>query len=71
MLWASLSHVWHRWRAALHLVKPATVIAWHRRGFHLFWTWKSRRRTGRPSIAKDVRVLIRQLSSQNPLWGAP
>lgn len=71
MLWASLLHVWRRWRSALHLVRPETVIAWHRRGFRLFWTWKSRRRTGRPSVPKDVRVLIRELSSQNPLWGAP
>ena len=44
---------------------------WHRRGFRLFWTWKSGRRTGRPSVPKDVRILIRELSSQNPLWGAP
>ena len=71
MLWASLLHVWRRWRSALHLVTPETVIAWHRRGFRLFWTWKSRRRIGRPSVPKDVRVLIRELSSQNPLWGAP
>ena len=71
MVWAWLSHVWHRWRSALHVVKPATVIGWHRRGFRLFWTWKSRRRTGRPCVAKDVRALIRELSSQNPLWGAP
>ena len=71
MLWVWLSHVWHRWLSALHFVKPATVISWHRHGFRLFWTWKSRRRTGRPSVSKDVRVLIRELSSQNPLWGAP
>jgi putative transposase len=71
MLWASLLHVWRRWRSALHLVKPETVIAWHRRGFRLFWTWKSRRHTGRSRVPKDVRVLIRELSAQNPLWGAP
>ena len=53
------------------MLKPATVIAWHRRGFRLFWTWKSRRRTGRPSVPKDVRVLIRELSLQTPLWGGP
>ena len=63
--------LWRRWRSALHLVKPETIIAWHRRGFRFFWTWKSRGRTGRPSVPKDVRVLIRELSSQNPLWGAP
>ena len=67
MLWVWLSHAWDRWRSALHLVKPATVITWHRRGFRLFWTWKSRRRSGPPSVSKDVRMLIRELSSQNPL----
>jgi putative transposase len=52
-------------------VKPETVVAWHRRGFRLFWTWKSRRRTGRPTVSADVRGLIRTMSDANPLWGAP
>jgi transposase InsO family protein len=55
----------------LCIVKPETVIAWHRRGFRLFWTWKSRQRIGRPGLAADVRGLIRELSTANPLWGAP
>ena len=55
----------------MHIVKPDTVIGWHRRGFRLFWTWKSRQRTGRPGVPADVRALIRELSSANPLWGAP
>jgi len=71
MFWAWLSSVWRGWRGALHVVKPETVIGWHRRGFRLFWTWKSRCRTGRPSVSMDVRDLIRELSSANPLWGAP
>ena len=71
MLWAWLSRVWRGWRSALHVVRPETVIAWHRRGYRLFWTWKSRHRTGRPSVPKEVRALIRELSSANPLWGAP
>jgi hypothetical protein len=53
------------------IVKPDTVVAWHRKGFRLFWTWKSRQRTGRPAVAADVRALIRQIARQNPLWGAP
>jgi transposase InsO family protein len=53
------------------LVKPDTVVAWHRRGFQLFWTWKSRRRTGRPTLQSDVRVLIRTMADANPFWGAP
>src|SRR6185295_18077309 len=47
-LWAWLSRSWAGWRTALVIVKPETVVGWHRRGFRLFWTWKSRRRIGRP-----------------------
>jgi len=57
--------------AALHVVQPATVLAWHRRGFRLFWTWKSQHRTGRPGVPADVCALIREMSTANPLWGAP
>ena len=71
MLWAWLSRSWRGWRAAIHIVKPETVLAWHRRGFRLFWTWKSRYRTGRPAVSPDVRALIREMSTANPLWGAP
>ena len=53
------------------IVKPETVLAWHRRGFRLFWTWKSRRRLGRPGVPPDVRQLIRTMAEANPLWGAP
>jgi putative transposase len=71
LLWAWLSQAWRGWRTAVHIVKPETVLAWHRRGFRLFWTWKSRERTGRPAVPADVRTLIRELSTANPLWGAP
>jgi putative transposase len=71
MLWAWLSQAWSGWRPALVLVKPDTVLAWHRRGFRLFWGWKSRQRTGRPATAPDVRALIRRMAATNPLWGAP
>ena len=70
-LWMSLSRVWTEWRSALVIVKPETVIAWHRRGFQMFWTWKSRRRTGRPTVPADVRVLIQTMSQTNLRWGAP
>jgi putative transposase len=70
-LWVWLSRTWTEWRTALVIVKPETVIAWHRRGFRLLWTWKSRRRTGRPSVPLAVRTLIRTMSEANPLWGAP
>jgi transposase InsO family protein len=55
----------------LLIVKPETVIAWHRKGFRLYWRWKSRRFDGRPSIPPEVRKLIRQMSLANPRWGAP
>ena len=71
LLWVWLSRTWTEWRAALIIVKPETVIAWHRQGFRLFWTWKSRHRTGRPGVPTDVRALIRTMSASNPLWGAP
>ena len=59
------------WRSALVIVKPDTVIAWHRKGFRLFWTWKVRHgRRGRPAVQKRSRTYP-QLSRQNPLWGAP
>ncbi len=53
------------------IVKPETVIAWHRRGFRLFWAWKSRHRMGRPTVPQELRMLIRTMSAANPLWGAP
>ncbi len=71
-LWAWLSGVWADWRSALVIVKPETVIAWHRKGFRLFWTWKVRHgKPGRPAVPEDVRELIRTMNRQNPLWGAP
>jgi putative transposase len=53
------------------IVKPQTVVAWHRKGFRLFWTWTSRRRTGRPPVSADARALIRKMAHEHPLWGAP
>src|SRR5215471_20833923 len=50
-LWICLSRVWNHWRSALILVKPETVITWHRKGFRLYWGWKSRQRDGRPRIS--------------------
>lgn len=71
-LWIILSRVWVDWRKPLTLVQPDTVIRWHRQGFRLYWRWKSRPRwPGRRKLPKDVRDLIRQMSWDNPLWGAP
>jgi transposase InsO family protein len=70
-LWMWLFRIWTGWRPALVIVEPETVVAWHRRGFGMFWTSKSRRHTGRPTVAGEVRVLIRTMSQTNPRWGAP
>jgi transposase InsO family protein len=56
---------------AIIIVKPETVLRWHRRGFRAYWRWKSWRRGGRPRIDREVRDLIRRMSRENPLWGAP
>src|ERR1041385_158370 len=59
---------WFDWRNALILVKPETLIRWHRKGFRLFWRWKSRT-TGRPRLPKDLLALILQMARENPTWG--
>lgn len=71
LFWVWLSQLWTGWQSALLIVKPETVIAWHRVGFRLFWRWKSRHREGRPSVSLEVRDLIRRMSLANPRWGAP
>ena len=72
LFWAWLCEVWSDWRSALVIVKPETVIAWHRKGFRLFWTWKIRLgQPGRPPVSMETRELIRRMSRENPLWGAP
>jgi len=58
-------------RGALSIVQPETVLRWHRAGFRSYWRWKSRRRPGRPSVPIEIRQLIREMSTANPLWGAP
>src|SRR3989442_14882721 len=72
LLWVVLSRLWARWRSALVIVKPETVIAWQRKGFRLYWRWKSREgKSGRTCVSLEIRGLIRQMSTANPLWGAP
>ncbi len=72
LLWVLLSRLLPNWRNMLVIVTPETVIGWHREGFRLFWTWKSRRRRGGPPpVPREVRDLIRRMSRENPLWGAP
>jgi hypothetical protein len=56
---------------AIITVQPESVIRWHRRGFRAYWCWKSRHAGGRPRIDAEARALIRRMSRENPLWGAP
>ena len=63
VFWVWPSRVWTGWRSALIIVKPETVIAWHRRGFLLYWTWRSRRRRspGRPRVSREIRGVVRRV----------
>jgi putative transposase len=72
VFWILLYRLWPCCLDAVVIVKPETVIAWHRRGFRAFWSWKSRpRKIGRPLVPADVRGLIHRMCRENPLWGAP
>jgi len=69
LLWIWLYRVWPRCLDIMVLVRPATVVQWHRQGFRLYWRWRSR--SGRPSVDREVSKLIREMSRATPLWGAP
>src|SRR2546422_3852729 len=71
MFWVVLSRLWKSWRHSLQVVRPETVVGWHRQGFRHYWAWKSQRRCGRPAIRTELRDLIRRIRRANPLWGAP
>jgi transposase InsO family protein len=72
LFWVLLFRFWTNWQEALIIVKPETVIRWHRKGFKLFWKFKSRLKgPGRPPISPEIRDLVRRMAKANPLWGAP
>jgi len=72
VLWITLARLWDDWRESLAIVQPETVIRWHKRGFRLYWKWKSRPRwMARRRVPREVRDVIRRMSRANPLWGAP
>jgi putative transposase len=72
LLWVWLYRIWPQALHAMVLVKPVTVIQWHRKGFRLYWRWRSQSGyPGRPKTHTEVRNLIGQMSITNPLWGAP
>ena len=70
-LWAVLSRILPDWRHHLTIVQPDTVVRWHRAGWRVYWRWRSDPGRGRPKVSAEVRALIRRMSLENPLWGAP
>jgi transposase InsO family protein len=71
MIFVGLYRLFPKMCDALAIVKPDTLVRWHRAGFRSYWRWKSRRRGGRPIVPVEIRRLIREMSIANPLWGAP
>jgi len=71
VFWVWLSRLWADWWSSLVIVKPRTVIRWHRQGFRLYWHWNSRKRPGRPATPAQIRQLIRRMAQENPTWGTP
>jgi len=69
--WTTLRHIWPRWSDVLVIVKPETVVGWHRTGFRLYWRWRSRPRGGRPKVSEEIRTLIRRMAAENADWGGP
>src|SRR5947207_12108657 len=72
----SFSFVWlYRWfpsvLGAIAIVRPETIVRWHRAGFRAYWRWRSRNRVGRPKVLMELRTLIGEMSRANRLWGAP
>src|SRR6516162_10703256 len=69
MVW--MTRMWPSLLGLTRVVQPATILRWHRSGFRAYWHWKSRARPGRRRVEHELRCLIRQMSEENPLWGAP
>jgi transposase InsO family protein len=70
VLWVWLRHLWPEgWREHLRIVQPETILRWHRKGWQLYWTWRSRTRLGRPRLSAELKALIARISHENPLWG--
>jgi len=72
IFWVFLSYLWKDWQDVLIVVKPETVIRWHKKGFKLFWRYKSRKGgPGRPPVDPEIRKIIENMAKENLLWGAP
>ncbi len=73
VFWVMLRRFWSGWKRTLVIVQPDTVVGWHRTGFKLYWTWRSRHKTraGRKCVSRELRELIFRMVGENPRWGAP
>ena len=71
LIFTWLFRLWPKAAQSIRIIHPKILIRWHREGFRIYWRWKSGRRGGRPKALNEVRILIRQIGTQNPLWGAP
>ncbi len=71
IFWMTIMRFLHEWKDAVVIVKPETVVKWHRKGFRHYWRRKSRGKPGRPPISMAVIQLIRRMSQKDPTWGAP
>lgn len=73
LFWSMVRLTWSKWKEALVIVKPETVVSWHRAGFRLYWRWRSRhlKALGRRPLRKELRDLIFRMAAENPTWGAP
>ena len=70
LFWVLLSRIWAPWRKSRVIVKPDTVVHWHRKGVKPFWKFKSKG-PGRPQVSHEIRDLVRRMAAANPSWGAP
>ena len=72
LFWVLLRRVWPKWSNPPLIVKPETIVRWHRKGFRLYWRFRSRSKpVGRPVTGPEVRTALHTLASENPTWGAP
>jgi putative transposase len=72
VFWVTLRRLWPNWSKPLLIVRPETVVGWHRQGFRLYWRFRSRSKTvGRPTTSGDIRSIIQTMAHENPTWGAP
>src|ERR1700682_3803718 len=69
LFWLVVRGLYPAWRRHLLLVRPETVLRWHRRGWRLYWRWRSGRHQGRPRLRSEIRELIATMASQNRVWG--